>query len=128
MLQLESNILSRCFNNRRRRRRGAQPLYGTGWIPGSKPPQHNNNGGYYSNQPYNGGAAAAPPYSPPIGNQQTGNTFNSNDGYYGQNQYGQHNYNPYGGQQNGIELQPPQNVYQPPHGPPPGGKGDGVIR
>jgi hypothetical protein len=116
----------RCLNNRRRRRRGVAPLYGTGWMPapGSKPPQQNT---YYPNQPYNGGAA--PPYSPPIGNQPTGNTFNSNDGYYGQNHYG---HNPYGGQQSGIELQTPQNAYQPyaqrggenvyeaPMGPPPG--------
>src|SRR4051794_19782990 len=106
------------------------PMYGTGWM--AKPPQgqhYNNNGGYYnSNQPYNGGQAA-PPYSPPINSQQTGNTFNSNEGYYG-NQGGY-------GQQNGVELQPPSNVYSPqrggepvyeaPQGPPPG-KGDGIIR
>jgi len=114
-----------CITSRRRRRRGLQPMYGTGWM--AKPPQgeYANNSGYpnnnyYANQPYNGGAA--PPYSPPIPNQQTGNTFNSNDGYYGH--------------QSGIELQPPTSAYQPqrggdpvydaPMGPPPG-KG-GIIR
>jgi len=104
-----------CYNNRRRRRMGAPPMYGTGWMPA---PKYNNNG-YY-------GGAPAPPYSAqPMGGQATGTTFNSNDGYYG----GQHN------QGGGIELQPPQNVYtQPqrevyeaPMGPPPG-KGDGIIR
>lgn len=88
---------------------GANQQYGGG-----------NNGQYYSNQPYNGGAA--PPYEPPIPGQTTGNTFNSNEGYYGNNQY---------------ELQHPQSSYQPqrggdpvynaPSGPPPT-KGDGVIR
>jgi hypothetical protein len=101
-------------------------MYGTGWMGGNwshKPPvgqQYGNNGGYYPNQPYNGGAA--PPYEPPIPNQATGTTFNSNDGYYGHNAY---------------ELQQPQNSYQPqrggdpvydaPQGPPPK-KGDGIIR
>jgi hypothetical protein len=48
-------------------------------------------------------------------------------GYYGENQ------GYFGGQQTGIEMQPPQNVYggggayQPPRGPPPA-KGDGIIR
>lgn len=103
-----------------------------------KPPAGQQSGYYNSNQPYNGGQPfhPAPPYSPPVANQNTGNTFNSNEGYYGQhnNGYG----GGYGGQQNGIELQPPQNVYAPrgtggepvyeaPQGPPPG-KGDGIIR
>jgi hypothetical protein len=68
-----------------------------------------NNAGYYVHQ-----GPPAPPYSPPLNNQYTGNTFNSNDGYYGQ--------------QSGIELQPPKNAYAPrggdpvyesPEGPPP---------
>jgi len=86
--------------------------------------QGGQNGQYYPNQPYNG-AAPAPPYSPPIENQATGNTFNSNDGYYGGHGYGQ---------QSGIELQQPTNVYQPqrevyetPVGPPPG-KGGHIVR
>lgn len=115
------------YNSRRRRRRGMAPMYGTGWMGGNwghKPPfgqQYGNNGGYYPNQPYNGGAA--PPYEPPVPNQATGTTFNSNDGYYGHN--------------NAYELQPPQSSYQPqrggdpvydaPQGPPPT-KGDGIIR
>lgn len=118
-----------CINNRRRRRRGAPPMYGTGWIPYGHKWAGGQIGpnGYYPNQPYNGGQAA-PPYEPPIGNQATGNTFNSNDGYYGHHVYGQ---------QTGIELQEPQSSYQPqrggdpvydaPAGPPPG-KGDYVVR
>lgn len=115
-----------CLNNRRRRRRGAPPMYATGWVPthvpwSNKPPGQSS--GYYHNDPYNGGAA--PPYEPPLGNQATGNTFNSNDGYYGH-----HN-------GNGFELQQPQSSYQPqrggdpvyaaPDGPPPE-KGGGIIR
>ncbi|KAL3419110.1 hypothetical protein PVAG01_09332 [Phlyctema vagabunda] len=114
-----------CINNRRRRRRGAAPMYGTGWIPGAKPQtgHYGNNQNYYGQQHYN---APAPPYSAaPVGHQQTGNTFNSNDGYYGQ---------PHGG---AYEMQPPQSAYHPqrggepvydaPEGPPPT-KGDGIIR
>jgi len=117
-------FLFSCYSNRRRRRRGMAPMYGTGWLPygglgGNKPPGQQNPG-YYHNDPYNGGAA--PPYEPPIVGQQTGNTFNSNEGYYGHNAY---------------ELQQPQSSYQPqrggdpvynaPDGPPPR-KGDGIIR
>jgi hypothetical protein len=100
-------------------------MYGTGWFPSYGPKYGANN--YYPNQPYNGGAPA-PPYSPPVGYQATGNTFNSNDGYYGNHGYGQ---------QTGIELQQPTSSYQPqrggdpvydiPAGPPPG-KGDYVVR
>jgi len=122
-------FLFSCFNSRRRRRRGLAPMYGTGWMTG-KPPVGQQSSGYYTHEPYNGGAA--PPYSPPIGNQATGNTFNSNEGYYGNHGgYG------YGGQQGGIELQQPTSSYQPqrggdpvyeaPQGPPPR-KGDGIIR
>jgi hypothetical protein len=121
-LPLADNI-GRCYNTRRRRQRGQSPMYGTGWMPGHKPA--GNQPGYYNN------GAAAPPYSPPVDNQYTGNTFNSNEGYYG-NAYN----NGYGAQQGGIELQQPQHSYQPrggdpvyeaPQGPPPG-KGDGIIR
>lgn len=121
-----------CINARRRRRRGMAPMYGTGWIPAGVPKNnYQNNGGYYNNQPYNG--APAPPYSgpsngAPIPNQQTGTTFNSNDGYYGQNN---------GGYGQGVEMQPPQNayhgqrggepVYEAPLGAPPT-KGDGIVR
>lgn len=113
-------FLFSCFNNRRRRRMGAPPMYGTGWMPYAKPP------------PAYGYGAPAPPYSQqPVPQQETGNTFNSHDGYYG----GHNNYD------QGIELQQPQNAYAPqrggddvyaaPMGPPPGksGKGDdGIIR
>jgi hypothetical protein len=109
-------------------------MYGTGWVPGHQnvKPQE-----------------SAPPYSAqPVNNQYTGNTFNSNEGYYGP-QHGQgqqYGYAPngndnygaggYGGQQNGVELQQPQqsyqrggeNVYSPPAGPPPGKGNDGIIR
>lgn len=99
-----------CVNARRRRRAGLNPRYGTGWTAGKTPvghaaPQYNN---------YNQGGGA-PPYNapPPVYGQNTGNTFNSNDGYYGQ--------------QTGVELQQPQQVHQqpayqeyaPPAGPPP---------
>jgi len=128
-------FLFSCYNSRRRRRRGMAPMYGTGWMAG-KPPQGqyygntnpNAGGGYYnSNQPYNGGQAA-PPYSPPIPNQQTGNTFNSNEGYYGN-----HHGGGYGGG-GGIELQQPQSAYNPQRGGDPvyeaplSGKGDHIIR
>ncbi|KAG6040687.1 hypothetical protein E4U41_007418 [Claviceps citrina] len=111
---------------RRRRRRGNQPMYGTGWLaPGGK---HNNQhqmdnyqqGNYnqaYPQQYDQGYAANQGGYNnaPPAYGQQaqnTGTTFNPNDGYYGQQQ------------QNGV--QPPQSAYQrdanyaPPAGPPPG--------
>lgn len=99
---------------------GVQPMYGTGWMA-KPPPYGNNNGNYYGGPP-------APPYQQ---HQPTGNTFNTNDGYYGQ--HNQHVYP----QQEGIELQSPQHAYAPqrggddvydaPTGPPPT-KGDGIIR
>jgi len=107
-------VVFSCINNKRRRQRGMQPRYGTGWMGGKTPVGQPSYGNGYQNGP------AAPPYQPP---QHTGNTFNSNDGYYG-------------GQQSGIELQHPQNTYQgnrnenvynaPPGAPP--HKGDGFIR
>jgi len=114
-----------CTNARRRRRRGVAPVYGTGWLGGGK--FNGQNAQQYNNgQPQYG--QAAPPYSPPAQQyQNTGHTYNSNEGYYGQ--------------QSGIEMQPPQNTYQPqrggqnvyeaPQGPPPGKGGyqnDGIIR
>lgn len=118
-------MITRCINNRRRRRRGAPPMYGTSWLPTYGHSQKYHQGTGYPNQPYGG---AAPPYSPPVENQATGNTFNSNDGYYGNHGYGQ---------QSGIELQQPSSAYQPqrggdpvydaPAGPPPG-KGDSIVR
>jgi len=113
-------FLFSCYNNRRRRQRGAPPMYGTGWIPYGKPPAGHNQAYYNQN-------AAPPPY---VGTQATGTTFNSNDGYYG-------HHNVYPQTEQGIELQPPQSTYVPqrggdpvyeaPQGPPPT-KGDGIIR
>ncbi|KAJ4268197.1 hypothetical protein NW762_002259 [Fusarium torreyae] len=117
-----------CLISRRRRSRGAKPVYGTGWMA-AKPWGGNNNnhqmynygnqGGYnqgYNQGGYQNGGYGAPPPPPAYGQQQqpqyTGTTFNSNDGYYGQNQY--------------AGVQAPQGTYQrdgtysPPAGPPPG--------
>jgi len=100
-----------------------QPRYGMGWM--AKPPAYGQQQGTYA---YNG--PPAPPYTPGMGNQQTGHSYNSNDGYYGNQNNG------YGGQPD-IELQSPGHVYQPqrerddydaPMGPPPSKKGDGIIR
>lgn len=119
-----------CINNRRRRRQGLNPRYGTGWMmhgrpqyynngappPGQPQPQYNNGGGgwfghHKNNQP------PPPQYSAdPVPNQYTGQTFSPNDGYYGQ-------------QQNNVPLQQPtgsyyprggETVYEPPNHPPPG--------
>lgn len=108
---------SRCIA-RRRRRRGVQPFYGTGWMapaggkwgPNQNSHQmHGYNSGYNANyqQPNAYGANYQPP--PAYGQQQpqyTGTTFNPNDGYYGQQNSG---------------VQPPQGTYQrdDPYGPPP---------
>ncbi|KZF22408.1 hypothetical protein L228DRAFT_268873 [Xylona heveae TC161] len=119
-----------CITSRRRRRAGRQPFYGTAWLGGKPPVGHgpatynnnntNNNPG--GPQPYYGSyyQPPAPPYSPP-----------ANHTYYG-------NGPP---QQSGVELQQPQNsyqpyrtpednVYSPPPGPPPGHpkQGDGIVR
>ncbi|KAL9084279.1 MAG: hypothetical protein Q9159_005324 [Coniocarpon cinnabarinum] len=107
-----------CLNARRRRRQGATPFRGTGWMaPGHGPVNYYGPGGpnntnpppnqyaYYGSP--NGGQGAPPAYNP------------SHSGYYGQ--------------ESGLEMQPPQQahappqrgaggsqVYSPPPGPPPG--------
>lgn len=113
---------------RRRRRRGTQPMYGTGWMaPAGKHDQnqaHQMNGynqGYQAdyNQAYGqpqGYYNTPPPYGQQQQQQQqvpqsTGTTFNPNDGYYGQQQQ-------YGVQQPANTYQPAG--YAPPTGPPPG--------
>ncbi|KAF4463102.1 hypothetical protein FALBO_10082 [Fusarium albosuccineum] len=119
-----SCLALRSFTARRRRRRGVQPFYGTGWMAGgnNKPWGNQNNhqmynynnqgGGYNPDYPQQHGYGAPPP--PPAYQQQpqyTGTTFNPQDGYYGQQHSG---------------VQPPQGTYQrdepysPPAGPPPG--------
>ncbi|PSR99366.1 hypothetical protein BD289DRAFT_471618 [Coniella lustricola] len=122
-------LLWSCVVNRRRRRRGLQPRYGTGWMmhgPGSgrsSAPQYNQ-GGWYGqnntnnpNSKYSGAAPPPPQYTPSaVPAQTTGQTFNSNEGYYGQ-----HN--------GDVPLQQPtgsyyptaggEPVYQAPSGPPP---------
>jgi len=98
-----------CVNSRRRRRRGLAPRYGTGWMA---------NGPKYGAQQNNPQAYQAPPpqYAPPQNQQYTGQTYNSNEGYYhGQTQGVQQPTNSYYPEQRGGE-----NVYSPPPGPPPG--------
>ncbi|CAG9971039.1 unnamed protein product [Clonostachys byssicola] len=104
---------------RRRRARGAQPYYGTGWMApvgkyggpdgqNNSYPMHdyqNHQNGYYSNGPVHNPPPAYGTQAP----QYTGTTFNPNDGYYGNQQY------------NG-NVQQPQNTYHPDHtypAPPP---------
>lgn len=100
-------------NSRRRRKQGVQPMYGTGWMAPAPPP-------YYPPPPQytpQGG-----PYGPPPGGYKVG----ENDGYYGGNYGGNYGGGP---QQEGIQLQQPQNTYHrsadaggdyaPPPGPPP---------
>lgn len=110
-----------CLNARRRRRRGAAPMYGTGWMAGHDPnPNKPTPPQYYPPQPFYG--QPAPPYSPPLPHMQgqtTGNTFNTQDGYYG--------YHP-----GAVEMQRPgeahlptraaEPVYDAPEGPPPAKK------
>ncbi|GJC84113.1 hypothetical protein ColLi_06951 [Colletotrichum liriopes] len=122
-------ILLGCMNARRRKRRGVQPFYGTGWMGGNNKHNQHQQATYAYNQQYNGqqqgyagypqqGADGSYPAPPPAygqaqqNPQYTGTTFNPNDGYYG-------------GHNEGIQLQQPQSsyqrdVYSPPAGPPPG--------
>lgn len=98
------------MNARKRRRQGVMPMYGTGWLAGKTPEGHN--GPSYTGYNNNNTTTTAPPqYSAPQNPQYTGQNFNSNEGYYGQ--------------QNGIELQQPSATYAgnggyaAPAGPPP---------
>ncbi|KAK2072660.1 hypothetical protein P8C59_006998 [Phyllachora maydis] len=114
-------FLLACIRARRRRQAGLAPSYGTGWLaPGNKYGYGQNNANQGPAQTYQ---PPPPQYSAqPANAQYTGTTFNPNDGYYGNAQYG--------GQQEGIQLQQPpnsyqreaQNVYEPPAGPPPAKK------
>lgn len=117
-------------NSRARRARGQRPLYGTGFLAGPAPP--------YTPYPQGGNTniAGGPPPPQYVYPDNTGNKFNPNEGYYGQQgnssnnnngNYGNYSSSPYGGQQSGIELQQPASTYQrgavddyaPPDGPPP---------
>jgi hypothetical protein len=107
----------RCANSRRRRKQGLAPRYGTGWMAPA-PKYGPNNGAYVPPPPQ---YSATPMQNYPQGQTQqpqyTGQTFNSNEGYYG-------------GHNEGVAPPPntyyPQrgfggeNVYEPPAGPPPG--------
>ncbi|KAM0819455.1 hypothetical protein AB5N19_05271 [Seiridium cardinale] len=95
-----------CVNSRRRRKRGMQPMYGTGWMASHN--QHQNNPNAYNSAPP---AYGAPPgQSYPMQNQYTGNTFQPQDGYYGQRE----------GVQQPKDAHTHNNDYAPPAGPPPG--------
>ncbi|PNP42669.1 hypothetical protein TGAM01_v203892 [Trichoderma gamsii] len=121
---------------RRNRRRGVQPIYGTGWFSGApqgQPAGNSGNNKYnnahemnnYQQAGYNqggyqqpaygegyGGYTSPPPYGQqPVGNQTTGTTFNANDGYNTGHQYGV---------QQPQSAYHPSGEYQPPAGPPPG--------
>ncbi|KAI3329307.1 chitin synthesis regulation, resistance to congo red-domain-containing protein [Xylariaceae sp. AK1471] len=90
-----------CVNSRRRRRQGARPLYGTGWMAANNGQNYNNPQGY--NQP-------PPAYGAPAQSYPMDNRYQTTDGGH------------YGHQASGVE--PPKNVYTgdyaPPAGPPPG--------
>lgn len=112
-----------CCSSRRRKKKGAAPMYGTGWMAnGYNPqPQYGQQQAQYGYGQQQGQYGQPPAY----GHQQqgqyqnpqyTGQTYNPNDGYYA-------------GQNEGIQLQQPQNAYAPrgadndyapPSGPPPG--------
>ncbi|KAH6606513.1 hypothetical protein Trco_005666 [Trichoderma cornu-damae] len=130
-------LLTSCLCiSRRNRRRGAPPMYGTGWFSGAGsgrpggnnktntahemnnyPSGYNQVGSGPPQPPYGEGYmgyTSPPPYGqPPVDSQMTGTTFNAHDGYMvGQPQQ-------YGVQQPQSAYQPGGN-YQPPAGPPPG--------
>ncbi|KAF4594568.1 Protein RCR2 [Ophiocordyceps camponoti-floridani] len=109
---------------RRRRRRGAQPMYGTGWMA---PPNKYGGpeAGYHPQQqqppPQGYGQAGFAPPPPAYGQpqaqypQSTGTNFHPNDGYYGDGSQQQH-----GVQPPATAYQPHNGPYSPPPGPPPG--------
>ncbi|KIH90401.1 hypothetical protein SPBR_01040 [Sporothrix brasiliensis 5110] len=101
---------------RRQRRTGTRPMYGTSWMGGwgqHQQPQYNNAQNYSAPPPQYSQQASGNP-------QYTGGTYNSNQGYYGQNT---------GTYNNDVPLQQPSNTYYPtreadndyaaPEGPPP---------
>lgn len=129
-------FLFSCLSARRRRKRGLQPFYGTGWV-GNTPAGHgaaNYNPQYQGQnqaqpQPQYNYASQQSPVQDGGYQNQTQGTYGSNQGYFGGQQTGTAGY--YGGQQTGAaELQQPPHVYRagdpvyaPPAGPPPGKTG-----
>jgi hypothetical protein len=122
-------VASLTITARRRRRRGRMPMYGTGWMaptegkfgvppPYPPPPGDVQLSGVTSGPPppmYGSPPPNYPPNYPPAQyqqNQPTGQTFNSNDGYYGQP-------NSAGFVQQPTGTFQRDNVYEPPAGPPP---------
>lgn len=120
-----TDFVSRCLSQRRRRKAGRTPFYGTGWttkLPGGAPPPYNANANSNNQQ-----------YQPPQTYNQYGNNNNTSSvpqgGYYGQsgapdyNQQGGANQAYFGGQRSDVEMQRPENAYNnsfaPPAGPPP---------
>ncbi|KAF4123459.1 Chitin synthesis regulation, resistance to Congo red [Geosmithia morbida] len=121
------------FTARRRRRRGNQPYYGTGWM--APPPKYGNHGSDYQMNPQTGAGAGAsagtyppppqppPAYGPQYGHGQPQPQYQYQ--YYGQPQQGQpQQYSGtmpasdqayYGQQQQYHEtgVQPPANTHQP---------------
>jgi hypothetical protein len=104
-------VILSCVSARRRRKRGLQPMYGTGWLGGKHNAPYNNNQGYYNGGNQQNYAPPPPQYSA-AQPQNTGNTYDSNNGYYGVNV--QQPQNTYGNRGVGTD-----NVYEPPPGPPP---------
>ncbi|KAH7328819.1 chitin synthesis regulation, resistance to congo red-domain-containing protein [Stachybotrys elegans] len=120
-------LISCSITARRRRRRGLQPYYGTGWMATGQKYDSNNNGypmnnyqqgGYQPTYPqqqgaYGGGWTNPPPAYGQPQQQYTGTPYNPNEGGYFGNE-----------QQTGVQQPPnsyqPQQVYSPPAGPPPG--------
>ncbi|KAK4151668.1 chitin synthesis regulation, resistance to congo red-domain-containing protein [Chaetomidium leptoderma] len=98
-------------NSRRRRQRGNQPMYGTGWMAPAPPP-------YYPPPPqYSAQDQQGQGYAPPGGYK-----YGQNDGYYGGNQEGIQLQQPAGTYHRGTDADyaPPSGPeYAPPPGPPP---------
>ncbi|KAL8738745.1 MAG: hypothetical protein Q9181_000500 [Wetmoreana brouardii] len=88
------------------------PYRGTGWAGGQTPAghapaQYSGAQPYYGGNQYNNQPAGQPAYSPPPHQGY-------NHGYYGNNNTNQGYFG--GQQQSGVELQQPNNSYQPPRG------------
>jgi len=100
-------LLCICCVTRRRRAKGGTPMYGTGWMPGTRPNNYNNNAQSYPVEQY-------PPQEQQYGSQ--GQQYGGQAPAYSPPQeqgYAPHKPEPaYQGANAGY--------YQPPPGPPPG--------